>query len=251
MVEEAIGNSNSMPPADDVDLYCLQCGYNLRGHTGDPRRCPECGSLNPVGDLVVPAPLIKIQLRRMETTPTICVGAFIVFVISSSPWLSFIILRSSMGSQPIRSEALVCCGLPWLASLAVLIWSTMRFRAACLAKSGWLYFLFMYHVYMIGLILLLVIPIGFGVACFKLDYYTHNLHDYIGIFYCTVVIWSILIIITLGRWVRRRLKERMDILQREVAVRMARDRQRREIQRSLVNEELEKQSREDMHHGEQ
>src|SRR3989442_10695322 len=26
---------------EDIDLYCLECGYNLRGLSGDPRRCPE------------------------------------------------------------------------------------------------------------------------------------------------------------------------------------------------------------------
>ena len=36
---------------DDRDLYCLQCGYNLRGLSGDPRRCPECGHMNPLGDI--------------------------------------------------------------------------------------------------------------------------------------------------------------------------------------------------------
>lgn len=24
-------------------FYCLHCGYDLAGHTGDERRCPECG----------------------------------------------------------------------------------------------------------------------------------------------------------------------------------------------------------------
>jgi hypothetical protein len=26
---------------------CLDCGYRLRGLSGDPRRCPECGLVNP------------------------------------------------------------------------------------------------------------------------------------------------------------------------------------------------------------
>ncbi len=36
----------------DRDLYCLQCEYNLRGLSGDPVRCPECGRLNKRVELV-------------------------------------------------------------------------------------------------------------------------------------------------------------------------------------------------------
>ncbi|MHC4443198.1 MAG: hypothetical protein ACYTF1_09325 [Planctomycetota bacterium] len=104
--------SNDNVISGDIDLYCLQCGYNLRGHTGDPRRCPECGSLNPVGDLVLPAPLIKAQLRRMETAPTLCVGASVIFLIGCFQWLSFAILSSSMGQPWIGTGMFVCCGLP-------------------------------------------------------------------------------------------------------------------------------------------
>ena len=52
-------------PALDRDLYCLTCGYNLRGLSGDPVRCPECGNLNPIGDVEIPAEIITKQLRRM------------------------------------------------------------------------------------------------------------------------------------------------------------------------------------------
>ena len=70
------------PPAPrslDIDLYCLSCGYNLRGLSGDPINCPECGSLNPVGDVEIPAPIIAEQLRKMETSPAICLAAVLVF----------------------------------------------------------------------------------------------------------------------------------------------------------------------------
>jgi len=40
------------PATADADLYCLSCGYNLRGLAGDPIRCPECGRSNPVATLV-------------------------------------------------------------------------------------------------------------------------------------------------------------------------------------------------------
>ncbi len=32
-------------------MYCVSCGYDLRGHEGFPRTCPECGWLNRRRDL--------------------------------------------------------------------------------------------------------------------------------------------------------------------------------------------------------
>ena len=49
----------SPSPPEDLDLYCLECGYNLRGHSGDPRRCPECFHLNSVGDAELSAEMIS------------------------------------------------------------------------------------------------------------------------------------------------------------------------------------------------
>ncbi|MHC4443197.1 MAG: hypothetical protein ACYTF1_09320 [Planctomycetota bacterium] len=109
---------------------------------------------------------------------------------------------------------------------------------------------FVYHIYVICLILLIVMPIVGGAAYFKLDYYAYGRQEHLWYFYGSVIIWPILVILTFGRWVRRRLKKKMDVMQREVAVRIARDRQRREIQWSWVDTKLEKQYREGNHHGE-
>ena len=42
-----------------ADVFCLNCGYNLRGLTGDPVRCPECGHSNPLAEAVLPAWAIR------------------------------------------------------------------------------------------------------------------------------------------------------------------------------------------------
>jgi arginyl-tRNA synthetase len=48
------GASQLEPPATplDRDLYCPTCGYNLRGLSGDPIRCPECGRHMPRSELL-------------------------------------------------------------------------------------------------------------------------------------------------------------------------------------------------------
>src|SRR5437870_5646396 len=66
--------------AIDEDLYCLTCGYNLRGlPCVDPARCPECGEMNPLGDVLIPAEWIRTALRAMETSPTMCVACAVLF----------------------------------------------------------------------------------------------------------------------------------------------------------------------------
>lgn len=64
--------------AIDENLYCLTCGYNLRGLRGDPVRCPECGADNGLGDVMLPAGAIREASRNLETAPTICVACTLV-----------------------------------------------------------------------------------------------------------------------------------------------------------------------------
>lgn len=44
--------SSPSGPEIDTDAYCRRCTYNLRGLSGDPVRCPECGQLNTLTDLL-------------------------------------------------------------------------------------------------------------------------------------------------------------------------------------------------------
>lgn len=69
------------------DIYCLICGYNLRGLAGDPVRCPECGNLNDLGTAAIPAEIIHLGMRNMETSPTMCAGCAFALVVFVSPFL--------------------------------------------------------------------------------------------------------------------------------------------------------------------
>ena len=64
------------------DVYCLTCGYNLRGLSGDPVRCPECGEYNNLGVVALPARFIRSALRNMETLPTLCVAQVVGLLLS-------------------------------------------------------------------------------------------------------------------------------------------------------------------------
>ena len=73
--------------AIDEDIYCLHCGYNLRGLAGDPVCCPECGNLNDLGTAAIPAEMIAKSMRSMETAPTMCAGFAFALVVLASPFL--------------------------------------------------------------------------------------------------------------------------------------------------------------------
>ena len=54
----APGVTTSGQPADNVNtasdierFFCLHCGYDLTGHCGDERRCPECGKTTTLEEL--------------------------------------------------------------------------------------------------------------------------------------------------------------------------------------------------------
>lgn len=58
-----------------LDPVCIQCGYILRGLSGDPIRCPECGEYNQVTEPPISRGELLGVSRELETGPTVCVGA--------------------------------------------------------------------------------------------------------------------------------------------------------------------------------
>ncbi len=107
----------------DEDQYCRKCGYNLRGLSGDPVRCPECGKYNDRSAIAVPAPLIRRTLRNMETSPSICVGVFLITLLVALPLMTL--------DEFAAAGALT---LP-----AVLIWFLPYFRMKSVFdnRTGW------------------------------------------------------------------------------------------------------------------
>lgn len=209
--------------SDDIDLYCLNCGYNLRGLSGDPRRCPECGFMNPMGDLEIPAPIIRQQLRKMETGPTLCVAAVLVMGVFIIPFI--LATASGPGSDP---EPLVCCGPPIFAAVPIWFLGMNSFRASCQGKRGWGRLLWRFHCYGVMLTLAVGLPIVIGSQFFVSPAWRQWKSD--GGFFADaaegfvlvlLVIWVGLLLLLI-RWGYAQAKRDIEPMQRDVAVEIAR-----------------------------
>ncbi len=191
--------------AIDENLYCLTCGYNLRGLSGDPVRCPECGDLNDLGAVQIPANLIKHALRSMETAPTVCTACaltmFVVVASLAATWREFSIVTVSM---PV--------------GLAFLWWISLRYaRTVFESKSGWR-----------GIILDFHIALALCTASIPIGGFAYLMHDFMpyavaaGLSVVLVVAPSVPLFLW-GLTFYRRAQRNLAAMQREAAVRIARD----------------------------
>jgi hypothetical protein len=203
-------------PSDDPnrDLYCLECGYNLRGLSGDPRRCPECGYQNPLSDLTLPADAIAEQLRELETAPTNCLAVILLaglcFVLLVG--VLFVFRDEQDSVSPGVLVALV--GLMVIAVVAKLAWSASAesFRESCQDNPAWKAALRRYHY----LGLSVVAPSGAAIMAVGLLGRRASFSWMLAIIFLLAVA-----MLLVGRWARRELKLIIDPLQRESAVRIA------------------------------
>ena len=116
------------------DLYCLHCAYNLRGLSGNPVRCPECGKLNTRDDLDCPPKMVGRRARRMETAAALC-------FLSVTGFLGSVVFSLLSGEYGCFWCASILAPLPWA------IGST-EFKNGCLAETGWMRVLLRNHGYL-------------------------------------------------------------------------------------------------------
>ena len=188
----------------DEDLYCLTCGYNLRGLYGDPVRCPECGELNDLGTAAIPAEFIRRGLREMETAPTFCTA----FALLITPCLAFVLL-SNWPQSACPAVALV--GL-------LVAWSTgyREMKSRYNDKPGWRRILVDFHV--ATLLCTIAIPIMISVCVIK-DYPLYAVPEPFWI--VAGIIWVPCFIGGLRIYYASR--KRIAAMQRDAAVRIARE----------------------------
>ena len=65
MVSESEDIAGRIDP-DNEDLYCLECGYSLRGLPGDRPICPECGKCNPLDECDVDQDVVRKMRKRLD-----------------------------------------------------------------------------------------------------------------------------------------------------------------------------------------
>ena len=220
------GRGVALARTKPIDVYCMGCGYNLRGQAGDPRRCPECGQVNRLDDLLVPADLINKQLRRLETGPGLCVAAVAGLAFWLLPVLS-VMLHGAVSPPPVAV---------WVAEITMIViavgmWivGLLMYRSSCRGQTGWVWTLFVFHVWGI---LVAALALG-GAGSIMISWGSFGLPAPRVLWWPQAPdeLWSLLVSgIGLGAfaagapWAYRRAKSAVRPLQRRVAAQLARDR---------------------------
>jgi hypothetical protein len=195
----------------DEDLYCLTCGYNLRGLVGDPIRCPECGAANDLGTALIPAARIREALERMETAPTGCVAAAVIAatVVASR-------LLTAAPAFAVSCGLLYLCGCGWWLGYA-------KMKAGYADQPGWRRVLLDFHL--TTLLFLSGIPatmIAYWICAKPVNQFPD------GLAVTTFLLSIPLAWLGLHRY--RHTRERIAAMQRDRAVQLARDTLRKSLQ---------------------
>lgn len=196
-----------------LDLYCLECGYNLRGHAGDPRRCPECGHLNRMEDLEVPAKLIRRALRRLESGAATC-GVSAAAMLLVVPLLIGMVM---LNAQPPTFAWIFVVSVGVAAMISFVV-GMFHFRRSCARNSRWLPTLLWFTV-LACLIFVTGLPVFVAVCGIAIAvlFWPAGAHSW-------VVPWIAVAIamLPLSVWLYRVAKRAIHPLQRETAARFAR-----------------------------
>ncbi len=187
--------------------------------------------MNPVGDLQIPAEAISNQLERMESAPAICV--ILVPIVLFSVAMMGISLAAQ--HQGLGLFVLLCPSVLLLVGLVGLLVNTVRFRKSCLAKPGWLGVFVRFGAYGISMLLAVLLLVVAGVwsltkVCTDLRWGVFDWMHWGGLMLVAVVTFFFLRGI---RGLHRRAEGEMETLQREVAVQIARETIRRQLDRQM------------------
>lgn len=217
-------NNEPTPPDDpaDVDIYCLHCGYNLRGLSGDPRRCPECGNMNPLGKGTIPEPVVAAELQSMGQSIERYAMPWCLGGILFAGWgLVQASLTRNAGSYVViaATSGIVVLGL-WLLFIRA-------FRSSCRGREGWGALAVKYNIFGLLIIVLAVAAVA-PLAWAANRTFPAGLPQKAS----TLVVF-VLFVMLLGignRALDRRLRRSQELLQRDLAI----DRIKRRLQKRLT-----------------
>lgn len=210
------------PAAEDIDLYCLKCGYNLRGLSGDPRRCPECGGLNAMELLLAKPGERKERPSDIETGLALSVGAMLVAI--PCVWVEITLRLYSAPSDPTG-----CFDLTLLACIGTWLFGVLAFRDGCGKKSAWLGLLIRYYAVAFSAVagIVAIVTVGHMAAYASVDPRGGVTLLHLGI----LAALSVGLFMGLAgiRTVHRSLRKRLELLRREALIEIERERLRREL----------------------
>jgi hypothetical protein len=211
------------PPPLGCDLYCLTCGNNLRGLSGDPVRCPECGGSNPIGVVDVPTDFTAAQVHRLDDDLNMSMVALLIAVpLQACFWGLLLVLRGHA----------LWLGIPAFVPVAYWVAGCNHVRRTCRARPGWMRALVMYHLWRL---LQILAGIPFVAA---LAYAVVHRNDVLRAFWTRIAAAVALsaaafLLVVLIRWSNARARAPLHRLQRDFAVTAARE----EIRRRLTESE--------------
>ncbi len=117
--------------------HCLDCGYDLRGHDGDPIRCPECGGENTRADLSIAAKLTTKDFEEFETGPTSAIACFIAILV---------------GLYIIYAGGLACGLVLFLPAAPGWLFAAIDFGKRHGYKNGWVDILAWFHLTILAIV---------------------------------------------------------------------------------------------------
>lgn len=190
------GDVTEMPSARgakpiDHDLYCLSCRYNLRGLSGDPVRCPECGEQNPRLDAHVSPEQVAEQTRQIKRLLGLAALAFL-------PGLAL----AALGTAAIyvsggQEGCLWCPGLLGYGLLAYAWLGLQHFRTQCRGQRGWLGAAIWFWTIKFTALLLVLVPIvaiNWGLGRVFLEHMTWGRPVHMLVFpvgYAAVIVYTL------------------------------------------------------------
>ncbi len=196
------------PSVDQLDLFCASCGYNMRGLSGHPRTCPECGIENTIRDLLLPEPLVTKSVSTLESLPTTCV------VGTCTTCLGMALAALAIFNKAPTIATIWVSILATISGAGLSFFSTNAFARSCNHAANWRSLLISFHlVFLAGVA---------TIAAFACALYLSSLLGFAGLLCLSP---AVVILIVGSRIIydqHKKLQTKLRGLQRHSAIKLAR-----------------------------